>query len=303
VVRALTALPQYTWEIVVVDDGSPDATAEQVRLATAELGSASPSAENPVAPPQIRLVRHVTNQGLGGALRTGFANTRGVVVVVLDSDLSYHEGHIAELVGAWEQSRAHVVIASPYMDGGSSHDVPPVLDRRSRAANRILSVAALDDVKTLTGMVRAYDGAFVRGLSLKAVDVDINVEILYKTQLLRGTIVEIPGRLDWSQLGHRAGRSGVLSSRGRWNTAKSLVLAYLFRPFWVPMVPAALFAILGVLCVLTGGFDRHDLGAACLVLTVTSVTSALSMLQAKRYFEELYFQGTRLTSHSTRDQD
>src|SRR6476469_50445 len=74
VVRALAALPQYTWEIVVVDDGSPDATAEQVGLATAELGLASPSAEDPVATPEIRLVRHVTNQGLGGALRTGFAN-------------------------------------------------------------------------------------------------------------------------------------------------------------------------------------------------------------------------------------
>jgi len=281
VAAAVEPLKGYTWEIVIVDDGSPDETSAQVLAAAARV------------PVPVRLVRHVVNQGLGGALRTGFSATTGRVVIVLDADLSYDESHIPLLLHTWEQTRAHVVLASPYMPGGRSTGVPPVLERRSRIANHILSSAALGDIKTLTGMVRAYDGPFVRGLSLKAVDVDINTEILYKTQLLRGTIVEVPAHLNWSNLQHRATRSPVLSSRGRWNTAKSLVLTYLFRPFWFPLIPALVFGLVGLVVVAAGGMSWGHIGTACLVIAAMLAVSALGMLQAKRYFEELYFLGAR----------
>lgn len=278
---ALAEIPSYRWEIVVVDDGSPDETSAQVSAAAAQIST------------PVHLVQHVVNQGLGGALRTGFGLTTGVLVLVLDSDLSYHEDHIQRLVQSWEQTRAHVVIASPYMEGGHSTDVPKVLERRSRIANRILSSAALEDIKTLTGMVRAYDGPFVRGLSLKAVDVDINVEILYKTQLLRGTIVEIPAHLDWSGMADRATRNTVASRRGRWNTAKSLVLSYLFRPFLFPLVPALVLGLVAFILTVAGYLGWQGLAIASLVLSVLLVYTSLAMLQAKRYFEELYFQGAR----------
>src|SRR4051812_25820561 len=185
-------LPTYDWEILVVDDGSHDDTVEQVRLAAAGLDL------------PVRLVAHQVNAGLGGALRTGFAEAGGDVVAVLDSDLSYAPETLVDLVHTRERTPAHVVISSPYMPGGRTVGVPGALERRSRVANRLLSMTALDDIHTLTGMVRAYDGPFLRSLSLKAVDVDINVEVLYKTQLLRGTIVEIPAVLDWSGLQERA---------------------------------------------------------------------------------------------------
>ena len=124
-------------------------------------------------------------------------------------------------------------------------------------------------------------------------DVDINVEILYKTQLLRGTIVEVPAHLNWANLLHCATRSPVLSSRGRWNTAKSLVLSYLFRPFWFPMVPALLFGLFGIVVLAFGKISLGMLGVASLVLAVLLVVASLGMLQAKRYFEELYFMGAR----------
>ena len=52
-------------------------------------------------------------------------------------------------------------------------------------------------------MVRAYDGPFVRSLNLKAMGPEINAEILYKAQILRARVVEVPAHLDWSNQAER----------------------------------------------------------------------------------------------------
>lgn len=276
VVEILHHLPSYTWDVIVVDDGSLDKTAALVQ----DFADGSPL--------PVTLIRHKTNVGLGGGLRTGLAATTGDVVVVMDSDLSYSASTLVDLVETWQSSRAHVVVASPYMPGGSTMGVPTAIERRSRIANKLLSISALDDISTLTGMVRAYDGPFIRALPIKAVGPDVNVEILYKTQLLRGRIVEIPAVLDWSGLQSRQGRSRILSRSSRWTTAKSLVMTYLFRPFWFPLVPVLILAPLGLVLLAQGRIGWSGVGIVTVILAVQLTVSSLSMLQSKRYFEETY---------------
>jgi glycosyltransferase involved in cell wall biosynthesis len=272
----LNVRADYIWELVVVDDGSVDSTSAAAAAAEADLTA------------ELIVVRHRENQGLGGALRTGFARSTGAVVITVDSDLSYPPEIILDLLAAWESRRAHIVIASPYMPGGRTTAVPPTLERRSRMANRILSATALGHLHTLTGLVRAYDGAFVRSLSLKAADVDINAEIIYKTQLLRGTIVEIPAELNWHGLEARTGRGAVLSRRSRWNTAKSLVISYLFRPFLFPLLPIPFLVAIAVVAAVFGGISAPTVFTSAVVAIVILVMASLAMLQAKRYFEELF---------------
>lgn len=282
VARTLKALDELgantdiDWEVVVVDDGSDDQTSKVVRETAASLAL------------PVRLLRHRRNAGLGAAMRTGIQASTGDLVVAVDCDLSYGMEDVRALISAWLVSRPHIVIASPYMEGGATVRVPRPLEVRSRAANRFLNRAAYHDVKTLTGMVRAYDGPFVRSLSLKAEGADVMVEIVYKAQILRATIIEIPATLSWAGIEERVSRGSLTSTTSRLTTYRQLINGYLWRSYWVPLVPALAFGVIAVVLTVMGFLGWHGLAVVSAVLSVLLMALALASLQAKRYFEELY---------------
>ena len=170
------------------------------------------------------MLRHATNQRLGRALRSGFDQTTGDHVAVVDCDLSYAPDHITRMLHAAQDTGAQIVIASPYMKGGTTTNVPFVRRVLSRGANRLLAAAAGGGLTTLTGMVRVYDGPFIRSLDLRADDAEINIEIIDRARRLHARIVEVPAHLDWSFAvtdGHRrpvGGRlGGATASSLRWS--------------------------------------------------------------------------------------
>jgi glycosyltransferase involved in cell wall biosynthesis len=227
------ATERYRGEIVVVDDGSRDDTWEIVSgFARSHRG--------------VRPVRHPVNLGLGQALRTGFAHCAGDYVVVLDTDLSYGPDHIEKLVEILRATRAHVAVASPYMKGGKVTNVPAGRALLSREANRFLSFFCPQaDVRTLTGMVRAYDGTFLRALNLRSLGVEINTEILYKTLLLRGRIVEVPAHLDWT-LQRQTAKKRVSSFRVLQGIVTYLLAGFVFRPFMFFVLPGLVLGLVAV---------------------------------------------------------
>jgi glycosyltransferase involved in cell wall biosynthesis len=95
-------------EIIVVDDASTDGTAEV--------------AEALVKSGRVRYYRHAQNQGKGAALRTGFAQARGDMVVVQDADLEYDPSEIPRLMEPILADKADVVFGSRF-SGGESHRV------------------------------------------------------------------------------------------------------------------------------------------------------------------------------------
>ncbi|MEL4505627.1 glycosyltransferase family 2 protein [Luteococcus sp. H138] len=284
--RAIDELAQaknaIDWEIIVVNDGSDDDT----------LGEAARAAQTLSTP--ARVLSHRRNAGLGAGMRTGIQASHGDVVVAVDCDLSYSIDDIGRLVDTWLETRPHVVIASPYMEGGQSVQVPKPLAVRSQAANKFLNFTAYHDVKTLTGMVRAYDGPFIRSLSLKAEGPDVMVEIIYKAQILRARIVEIPATLSWAGLEQRVSRSALTSTTSRLTTYRQLINGYLWRPFWVPLIPALVFGLVAVVLTLAGKLGWQGLTIALAILSTQLMVAALMSLQSKRYFEELYNLGFSL---------
>ena len=106
VVARVATLP-FPKEIVVVDDRSTDGT-YQVLSQLAGIDG-------------IRVIRHEQNQGKGAALRTGFENATGDVVVVQDADLEYDPRDIPGLLVPILQEQADVVYGSRFL-GESPQD-------------------------------------------------------------------------------------------------------------------------------------------------------------------------------------
>jgi glycosyltransferase involved in cell wall biosynthesis len=100
IVAAVLAVP-IPKELILVDDGSKD----QSRAILAELAHL----------PDVRVFEHAQNRGKGAALRTGFENARGHVVLVQDADLEYNPADYPRLLEPILSGKAEVVYGSRYL--------------------------------------------------------------------------------------------------------------------------------------------------------------------------------------------
>ncbi len=295
---------RYRWEVLVVDDGSRDSTASIVE-------------EFADSEERVRLLRHRTNFNLGQALRFAFNQARGDYVITLDSDLSYGPEHIGLLADSIHETRAKVVIASPYIKGGKVSAVPRSREFLSRAANRLLALTAKGSLTTVTGMVRAYDRRFLQSLDLKAWDFEINTEIIYKAEVLRALILEVPAHLDWSRQ-QAVGDRRRSSIRVRRAIASQAFSSFLFRPFMYFVVPG--LVVLALSLVSLGWITFHTLrfwatteidefsdavlaafelsphgfvvGGISLIVAIQLISLGILSAQNKRYFDEIFHLGT-----------
>ncbi|GAB6056379.1 glycosyltransferase family 2 protein [Methanobacterium movens] len=212
------------YEIIVVDDGSQDKTRDLARKIS----------ENN---PQLKVLQHEINQGMGKALRTGFEKARGEVVVTIDADLSYEPSEIPRLVSNINEA-VGIVIGSQYMQGGKTQDIPFLRLFISKMANKIVGYSMRDNISTVTGVFRAYRRDVIDSVELESNGTEINPEILSKASAIGFKIVEVPVTLKARELGE---------SKVRFRA--STISHLLFTFYEKPMV---LFGLIGFVILLIG---------------------------------------------------
>jgi len=180
--RTRAALPEG--DILVIDDGSPDNTADRAEKLDVELGG-------------VEVLRRGAKSGLGSAYRAGFrvGLSRGYdVMIEMDADLSHDPAVLPELVATIEDG-ADLAIGSRYVAGGSIPDWKWARRAISRVgcwyARTVLGLS----VRDATAGFRAYSRRALDRIAFDAVRADgygFQVEMTYLTQANGGRIVEVP---------------------------------------------------------------------------------------------------------------
>ena len=138
------ALAGIAWEVIFVDDHSPDGTAERVR----ELGRSDP---------RVRCLLRMGRRGLAGACIEGMLATNTPYLAVMDADLQHDASLLPDMLAALKAGSADLTIGSRYIWGGSADGFSPgrrLASNLSTAMARVMTVVDVADPMSGFFMIR-----------------------------------------------------------------------------------------------------------------------------------------------------
>jgi len=162
------------YEIVVIDDGSGDRTAEILDKRT-----------------DINFVKHDKNQGKGKALQSGFSNSKGNILIIQDADLEYHPKEIPKLVRPVLFDGYDVVYGSRFFLGN-----PKGMSFSHVFGNKILTLATqilfrFNTTDMETGY-KIFRRSLLDGLTLTANSFNIEPELTAHFSKSNAKFMELP---------------------------------------------------------------------------------------------------------------
>lgn len=168
--------------VLVVDDGSPDGTAQVVR----ELKEVYAA---------LHLIERGAKAGLGSAYREGFAwgLAKGFdALVEMDADLSHRVRDLAMMLQA-KNPGVDLVIGSRWMEGGAISNWSKGREMLSRSANRYVQFALNLGVKDATSGFRIYSAEILRRITgVTSEGYSFQIEMTRAVRKLDGAITEVP---------------------------------------------------------------------------------------------------------------
>jgi dolichol-phosphate mannosyltransferase len=172
--------------ILVVDDGSPDKTADAIRELQQEF-------------PTLHLLERKTKLGLGSAYRLGFTwgLERGYEELIeMDADLSHRVRDLKKMIDAKElQPDVDLVIGSRWIPGGKTENWSRGRELLSRAANLYVRAMLGLGVRDSTAGFRIYSSSMLKRLnmeSIKSEGYSFQIEMTRAVHELDGKIIEVP---------------------------------------------------------------------------------------------------------------
>jgi glycosyltransferase involved in cell wall biosynthesis len=172
---AVEARPEV-YELVIVDDGSTDATAEILAARTFSV--------------RTQVIRHPKNRGKGGALRTAIAAATGNVAVVQDADLEYDPNDFPKLLAPLERPNVEIVYGTRSFSSHSAYSFWFVMGNKAVTLwNNLLFNSYLSDLETCYKLMPLH---VWRELGLRSNGFEIEPEITAKLLKSGRRIFEVP---------------------------------------------------------------------------------------------------------------
>lgn len=133
------------YEIIVIDDNSPDGTQDVARQLQKIYGS-----------DKVVLKPRAGKLGLGSAYKYGIQYARGEYIIIMDADMSHHPKFIPAFIRTLKDTKADIVTGTRYALGGSVYGWDLRRKLTSRVANYLAHILLSPGVSDLTGSFRLY---------------------------------------------------------------------------------------------------------------------------------------------------
>lgn len=173
--EALADLPAIaaTFEIIIVDDGSHDATP---RIAD----------ELVAADERVRVVHHPRNRGYGAALRSGFGAARHDLIAFTDGDRQFRVADLARLIERYQEGGVDAVVG--FRIRRADPLIRTLYARAYRLANRIFFGLRVTDVDCACKVIRRD---VLEGVGVESEGAFFSAELLIKLRAAGRTVVEV----------------------------------------------------------------------------------------------------------------
>ncbi|KAF7068865.1 hypothetical protein CFC21_074577 [Triticum aestivum] len=137
--------PDAKFEIIIVDDGSPDGTQDIVKQLQQVYGE-----------DRVLLRARPRKLGLGTAYMHGLKHASGEFVVIMDADLSHHPKYLPSFIRKQKETGADIVTGTRYVSNGGVHGWNLMRKLTSRGANVLAQTLLQPGASDLTGSFRLY---------------------------------------------------------------------------------------------------------------------------------------------------
>nr|CAG4645733.1 EOG090X0B9X [Lynceus sp. MCZ IZ 141354] len=174
---------EIDFEIIVIDDGSPDGTLEVAKQLEKIYGS-----------DRIVLRPREKKLGLGTAYIHGIKHATGNFIIIMDADLSHHPKFIPKLIKKQQEKDYDVVSGTRYSGDGGVFGWDLKRKTISRGANYVTQVLLRPGASDLTGSFRLYKKAVLEKLvqSCKSKGYVFQMEMIIRARQFGYTIGEVP---------------------------------------------------------------------------------------------------------------
>jgi len=171
-----------TTEAIVVDDNSPDGTANLVENYIKKIKDSVKYS--------VKIIQRKSKTGLSSAVINGIEKSNGETVVVMDSDFSHPPNMIPKMVNELKNSEYDIVIASRYLKDGGIEGWTTKRKMISKSGTKIAKTGLkISESDPMSGFF-AFKREIIKGISFDAIGYKILLEMLVKTKGAR--IKEIP---------------------------------------------------------------------------------------------------------------